>query len=290
MGFEMNQSNLASIGTREPPDPPQQFAVVGINGIGEIVAGDDLLVLVGNAIEDEISAGDIVVVTSKIVSKAEGRSLRADSREDAITAETVRLVASKAHPGGVTRIVQNKLGLVLAAAGVDASNTPDGTVLLLPEDPDASAQALCTGLRRRFGFDLAVLITDTLGRPWRLGQTDLAIGAAGMAVTHDLRGTRDDFDRPMDATITAVADEIAGAANLVLGKTSRRPVAVVHGLGHLIRPIQEPGARTLIRAAEDDLFRLGSAEAHLEGFQEGFAAGQRSPVESSSITDGGATA
>lgn len=285
----MNQSNLTITGRREPADAFQQLAVVGIDGIGEILAGDDLVMLVGNAIEDEISTGDIVVVTSKIVSKAEGRSLRADSREDAITAETVRLVASKPHPGGVTRIVQNKLGLVLAAAGVDASNAPDGTILLLPEDPDASARALCSGLRRRFGFDLAVLITDTLGRPWRVGQTDMAIGAAGMAVTHDLRGTRDDFDKPMEATITAVADEIAGAANLVLGKTSRRPVAVVHGLGHLIRPIQEPGARTLIRSAEDDLFRLGSAEAHLEGFREGFAAGERSAVEASSIADGSDT-
>lgn len=282
----MNQSNSAGFGALKAVDPPRQFAVVGIDGIGEISTGDDLLVLVGDAIEEEISAGDIVVVTSKIVSKAEGRSLQADSREDAITAETVRLVASKPHPGGVTRIVQNRWGLVLAAAGVDASNTPEGTVLLLPEDPDASARALCAGLRERFGVDLGVIITDTLGRPWRLGQTDLAIGASGMAVTHDLRGTRDDFDRPMDVTVTAVADEIAGAANLVLGKTSRRPVAVVHGLGHLIRPVQEPGARTLIRPAEEDLFRLGAAEAHLEGFHEGFAAGQKSAMDPAGIADG----
>ncbi|ELT44131.1 coenzyme F420-0:L-glutamate ligase [Arthrobacter nitrophenolicus] len=277
----MNQNNFDGLEVRKAEEPPQHVAVIGIGGIGEIVAGDDLVTLIGNAVEAEISAGDIVVVTSKIVSKAEGRSLQADSREDAITAETVRLVASKPHPGGVTRIVQNKWGLVLAAAGVDASNTPDGTVLLLPEDPDASARKLCIGLRQLFGFDLGVIITDTLGRPWRLGQTDLAIGAAGMAVTHDLRGTRDDFDRTMDVTVTAVADEIAGAANLVLGKTSRRPVAVVHGMGHLIRPMQEPGAQTLIRPAEDDLFRLGSAEAHSEGFQEGFEAGRRSTVESS---------
>lgn len=286
----MNQSNLAGFVACEADVPPQQFTAVGIVGIGEIVADDDLVMLIGNAVEAEISAGDVVVVTSKIVSKAEGRSLQADSREDAITAETARLVASKPHPGGVTRIVQNKWGLVLAAAGVDASNTPDGTVLLLPEDPDASARALCIGLRQRFGFDLGVIITDTLGRPWRLGQTDLAIGAAGIAVTHDLRGTRDDFDRPMDVTITAVADELAGAANLVLGKTSRRPVAIVHGMGHLIRPMQEPGARTLIRPAEDDLFRMGSAEAHLEGFQEGFTAGRRSVVASAIIAEGSTTA
>ncbi|WP_461186637.1 coenzyme F420-0:L-glutamate ligase [Arthrobacter sp. Z4-13] len=286
----MNQSKLAGFAVREAEEPPQQFTVVGIGGIGEVAAGDDLLALIGNAVEAEISAGDIVVVTSKVVSKAEGRSLQAESREDAITAETVRLVASRPHPGGVTRIVQNRLGLVLAAAGVDASNTPDGTVLLLPEDPDASARALCAGLRQRFGFDLGVIITDTLGRPWRLGQTDLAIGAAGLAVTHDLRGTRDDFHRRMDVTITAVADEIAGAANLVLGKTSRRPVAVVHGMDHLMRPLEEPGARTLIRPADEDLFRLGSAEAHLEGFHEGFAAGQRSAIESAISAEASATA
>lgn len=285
----MNQGNQETLGAGKPAFSSPQLTVVGVDGIGEVAAGDDLLALIGDAIEHEISPGDIVVVTSKVVSKAEGRSLEADSREDAITAETVRLVASKPHPGGVTRIVQNKLGLVLAAAGVDASNTPNGTVLLLPEDPDASAKMLCSGLRRRFGFDLAVLITDTLGRPWRVGQTDLAIGAAGMAVTHDLRGTKDDFDKPMEATITAVADEIAGAANLVLGKTSRRPVAVVHGMHHLIRPIQELGAGQLIRSAEDDLFRLGSAEAHMEGFHEGFTAGQRAVAESSGIPDSGDT-
>jgi coenzyme F420-0:L-glutamate ligase/coenzyme F420-1:gamma-L-glutamate ligase len=253
---------------------PRHFSVTGINGIGEISSGDDLVSVVAAALKDDIAEGDIVVVTSKIVSKAEGRSVQAADREDAITAETVRLVASKRHPGGVTRIVENRLGLVLAAAGVDASNTPEGTVLLLPKDPDASAQALCAGLRERFGVRLGVVISDTLGRPWRQGQTDLAIGAAGIAVTDDRRGTRDDFGRALDVTVTAVADEIAGAANLVLGKTSRRPVAVVHGLGYLVGSLSEAGASSLIRPAEEDLFRLGSAEAHQEGFTEGFAAGQ----------------
>lgn len=271
----MKHEPYASSAEYESAGSPRDFSVRGIDGIGEISAGDDLTALIGDAVEDTIAAGDIVVVTSKIVSKAEGRSVQAADREDAITAETVRLVASKSHPGGVTRIVENRLGLVLAAAGVDASNTPAGTVLLLPLAPDASARALCAGLRERFGIMLGVIITDTLGRPWRQGQTDLAIGAAGLAVTDDRRGTRDDFGKVMDATITAVADEIAGAANLVLGKTSRRPVAVVRGLGHLAGTMDEPGASSLIRPAEDDLFRLGSAEAHAEGFAEGFVAGQR---------------
>lgn len=270
----MKHDRYAARGDYESDGFPRHFSVTGIDGIGEITPDHDLVKVIAAAVKDDIGAGDILVVTSKIVSKAEGRSVQAEDREDAITAETVRLVASKHHPGGVTRIVENRLGLVLAAAGVDASNTPEGTVLLLPEDPDASARALCIGLRERFGVRLGVVITDTLGRPWRQGQTDLAIGAAGIAVTDDRRGSRDDFGRALDVTVTAVADEIAGAANLVLGKTSRRPVAVVHGLGYLVGELSEQGASSLIRPAEDDLFRLGSAEAHGEGFKEGFDAGR----------------
>lgn len=276
----MSHEHHAAFAKGESPGTPGEFSVRAIDGIGEITAGDDLAALIGDAIGSTITAGDIVVVTSKIASKAEGRSVQAADREDAITAETVRLVASKKRPGGggVTRIVENRLGLVLAAAGVDASNTPQGTVLLLPLDPDASARAVCAGLRERFGFEVGVVITDTLGRPWREGQTDLAIGAAGIRVTDDLRGSPDDFGKVMDATITAIADEIAGAANLVLGKTSRRPVAVVRGLGHFVVSLDEPGAKALIRPAKDDLFRLGSAEAHAEGFTEGFAAGQQAAL------------
>jgi coenzyme F420-0:L-glutamate ligase/coenzyme F420-1:gamma-L-glutamate ligase len=269
--------NASASADYESSEPPRNFSVTGINGIGEISSGDDLVSVIAAAVKDDIAEGDVVVVTSKIVSKAEGRSVRAADREDAITAETVRLVASKRHPGGVTRIVENRLGLVLAAAGVDASNTPEGTVLLLPEDPDASARALCAGLRERLGISLGVVITDTLGRPWRLGQTDLAIGAAGMAVTDDRRGGTDDFGRALDVTVTAVADEVAGAANLVLGKTSRRPVAIVRGLGHLVGTLSEPGASSLIRPAAEDMFRLGSAEAYEEGFRAGLAEGQSAP-------------
>ena len=182
------------------------------------------------------------------------------------------------HPGGVTRIVENRQGLVLAAAGVDGSNTPDGLVLLLPIDPDASARAICAALRERTGLRLGVLVTDTAGRPWREGQTDIAIGAAGFAVLDDLRGTTDASGRRLDATVAAVADEIAGAADLVKGKTSGNPVAVVRGLGRLVGDLDaEPdvrGASLLQRASESDMFRLGTAEAHAEGFAAGFAAGR----------------
>src|ERR1700712_1706924 len=164
------------------PEIAATLAVYAVTGIPEITAGDSLAVCLGDSLEaSDISLrdGDILVVTSKIVSKAEGRALRADDREAAITAETVRVVASRVHAGGVTRIVENRQGIVQAAAGVDASNTPTGTVLLLPIDPDASARRLAEALRARFGVRLGILISDTLGRAWREGQTDAAIGSAG---------------------------------------------------------------------------------------------------------------
>jgi coenzyme F420-0:L-glutamate ligase/coenzyme F420-1:gamma-L-glutamate ligase len=172
----------------------------------------------------------------------------------------------------VTRIVENRLGMVLAAAGVDSSNTPVGTVLLLPENPDASALALCTALRNRFGLNLGVIITDTLGRPWRQGQTDVAIGAAGIRVLDDLRGTTDAGGRRLDVTVAATADEIAGAADLIKGKASGLPVAIVRGLGHLVGELELPGAAAIIRPANEDMFRLGTEEAWSEGYQAGLGA------------------
>lgn len=246
------------------------LTVLAVDGIPEISAGDDLATIIGDALSG-IEDGDILAVTSKIVSKAEGRQVLATDREEAITAETVRLVARREHPGGVTRIVENRLGLVLAAAGVDSSNTPEGVVLLLPEDPDASAHRLATALRARFGVRLGVLVTDTLGRPWREGQTDVAIGAAGIRVLDDLRGSTDAGGRRLDVTVAAVADEIAGAADLVKGKASGRPVAVVRGLAHLVGELDLSGARALIRPAEQDMFRLGSQEAWDEGYAAGLA-------------------
>ncbi|MER1998070.1 MAG: coenzyme F420-0:L-glutamate ligase, partial [Arthrobacter sp.] len=193
------------------------MTVTPVAGIGEIQPGDDLVKIIGSACGKDLRDGDILAVTSKIVSKAEGRIMDAALRDEAVEQETVRVVATREHPGGVTRIVENRLGIVAAAAGVDASNTPDGTILLLPVDPDAFARSLCAGLKQDFGVDIGVVITDTLGRPWRQGQTDAAIGAAGLEVLLDLRGTPDASGRPMSATVTAVADEIAAAADLVKG-------------------------------------------------------------------------
>ncbi|MFI8593010.1 coenzyme F420-0:L-glutamate ligase [Microbacterium sp. NPDC078428] len=239
--------------------------VWGIDGLPEIAAGDDLVGLIADAAAATLRDGDILVVTSKIVSKAEGRFVRADDREDAITAETVRIVATRAHGERTTRIVENRLGIVSAAAGVDASNTPTGTVLVLPVDPDASARALASGLRERTGARVGVLVSDTLGRAWREGQTDHAIGAAGVHVFDDLRGGVDAQGRPLLVTQPCVADELAAAADLVKGKTSGIPVAVVRGRGDLVGPLDLPGARSIVRPAERDMFRQGADEAFAAG-------------------------
>lgn len=260
------------------------LSISAYSGIPEIQAGDDLATLIGEAIEassEGIRTGDILVVTSKIVSKAEGRQVAASDREAAISAETVRVVASRPHPGGITQIVENRQGLILAAAGVDNSNTPDGTVLLLPEDPDASARGLCTALRTRFGVPIGVIISDTLGRAWREGQTDTAIGAAGLHVLEDYRGTEDSFGNVLSASAAAVADEIAGAADLVKSKASGRPIALVRGLKHLVvddDELADPthAASSLIRPSGNDMFRLGSKEAYAQGFEAGRAAAQAS--------------
>ncbi|QEO10620.1 coenzyme F420-0:L-glutamate ligase [Protaetiibacter larvae] len=256
------------------------FSVFALLGLPEFRPGDNLAGILGDALAGVAEDGDIVAVTSKIVSKAEGRLVAAADREDAITAETVRVVATRPHAdgSGVTRIVENRQGLVMAAAGVDASNTPDGHVLLLPEDPDASARHLAEALRDRLGIRLGVILTDTIGRAWREGQTDAAIGAAGVIVLEELRGTLDANGRPLAVTAPAVGDELASAAELVKGKAGGRPVAVIRGLGHLVTGMDAPGARALIRPAERDMFRLGAEEAWREGYAAGLhAARQGSP-------------
>lgn len=243
-----------------------------LDGIGEITTGDDLVSIIIEASGADLRDGDILVVTSKVVSKAEGRFLAATDRDEAIRAETVRVVASRTSPSGhTTRIVENRLGIVSAAAGVDASNTPHGTILLLPVDPDASARALASGVRQRCGAVVGVLISDTLGRAWRDGQTDHAIGAGGVHVFEDLRGGTDAEGRPLVVTMPCVADELCAAADLVKGKASRRPVAVIRGRADLVGPLDLPGARSIVRDAERDMFRLGADEA----FAAGVAAGRR---------------
>jgi coenzyme F420-0:L-glutamate ligase/coenzyme F420-1:gamma-L-glutamate ligase len=236
---------------------PAWFAVLPVAGLPEIKAGDDLAVMIADAARagPGLLDGDILVITSKIVSKAEDRVVAAD-RESAIDAETVRVVARR----GPTTISQTRHGLVLAAAGVDASNTAPGTVVLLPVDPDNSARRLRKAIGDRSGARVAVLITDTMGRPWRAGQTDTAIGAAGIAPLRDLRGQTDTFGNLLEVTVAAVADEIAAAADLVKHKTAGIPVAIVRGLGDLVTDDAGPGASAVIRPADEDMFRLGAAD------------------------------
>ncbi|WP_369215920.1 coenzyme F420-0:L-glutamate ligase, partial [Streptomyces flavofungini] len=247
------------------------YRVWAVPGLPEVRRGDDLAKMIVAA-EPGLADGDVLLVTSKIVSKAEGRVVEADDREAAIDAETVRVVARR----GTLRIVENRQGLVMAAAGVDASNTPSGTVLLLPEDPDASARAVRDGVRDALGVDVGVVVTDTFGRPWRAGLTDVAIGAAGVRVLDDLRGGTDAYGNPLSATVVATADELAAAGDLVKGKAAALPVAVVRGLPHVVRPADagpgagsgadsdadaDTGARALVRDARSDMFRLGTSEA-----------------------------
>jgi coenzyme F420-0:L-glutamate ligase/coenzyme F420-1:gamma-L-glutamate ligase len=236
---------------------PAEVSVLPVAGLPEIEAGADLGTLICEATlaGPGLADGDILVVTSKIVSKAEDRVVTGD-RDSAIRAESVRVVARR----GPTTISQTRHGLVMAAAGVDESNTAPGTLVLLPVDPDASAEALRKSITERAGARVGVIITDTMGRPWRAGQTDTAIGAAGIMPLRDHRGQEDTFGNLLEVTIAAVADEIAAAADLVKQKTTGVPVAIVRGLSDLVTDAAGPGAAALIRPAEEDMFRLGAAD------------------------------
>jgi coenzyme F420-0:L-glutamate ligase / coenzyme F420-1:gamma-L-glutamate ligase len=226
------------------------------DGAPEVGPGDDLAALVAELFE--LADGDIVTVTSKVVSKAEGR-VRPGTREDALPDETRRVVARR----GPTTIVRTRHGLTLAAAGIDASNVAPGTVVLLPEDPDASARAIRESILARTGRNVGVLVTDTAGRAWREGQTDIAIGAAGLRVLVDLAGSVDAHGNELAVTAPAVADELAGAAELAQGKLAARPIAVVRGRDDLVLPPADhgTGASALVRPDGADLFGYGAREA-----------------------------
>jgi coenzyme F420-0:L-glutamate ligase/coenzyme F420-1:gamma-L-glutamate ligase len=258
---------------------PAELSIRPLRGIPEVRAGDDLVALI-TAAGPDLRDGDILVVTSKIVSKAEGRTIEAADRADAITAESVRVVASSAD--GTVRIVESRLGIIAAAAGVDASNTPEGTVLLLPVDPDASARALAEGLRAATGAHVGVILSDTLGRAWRDGQTDSAIGAGGVHVFEDYRGGTDSEGRPLVVTLPCVADELAAAADLVKRKTTGVPVAIVRGRADLVGDLDLPGARSIVRAAERDLFHTGSRES----WEAGYAAGVGAAAQDEAVPPG----
>jgi len=231
-------------------------------GIGEVTAGSDVAALVLAAVAEDpagpLQAGDIVVVTSKIISKAAGLQAPAAARAELITADTVRTVARR----GETRIVRTRSGLTLAAAGVDNSNVARDEVIRLPADSDTAAVELRTELQHRTGLRLGVIVSDTAGRAWRIGQTDQAIGAAGVQVVRDYAGQTDAYGNDLQVTMMAVGDELAAAADLAKAKLAGRPVAVVRGLSELVTET-ETGAAQLLREPELDLFGLGSQEAVL---------------------------
>lgn len=279
----------------EMPAEPIGFAALAViapAGVPVLTKGDDLAAVLTPALERAVwpdgstglQPGDVVVVSSKIVSKAEGRLVAARDeaeRQDVIAGETVRVVAERARPdGGALRIVENRLGLVMAAAGVDTSDVPPGTALLLPDDPDASARRLRLGLHARTGVKPGVIVTDTFGRPWRRGLVDQAIGAAGVAVQDDRRGEHDSYGRELQVTVIAIADEIAAAAELVKGKATGRPVAIVRGMGHAVTDEDGTGARVLIRPPEEDMFRRGAVDEP-EGLlsEEPLASAERPPAD-----------
>ncbi|MFD9891240.1 coenzyme F420-0:L-glutamate ligase [Amycolatopsis sp. NPDC059027] len=245
-----------------------KLEILPVTGLPEFRPGDDLTGAIAGAAR-WLRSGDVVVVTSKVVSKIEGRLVRVPSdpeerdaaRREWVEQEAVRVVARIAR----TMITENRLGIVQAASGIDASNVAGDEIALLPADPDASALALRNGLRERLGVEVAVLITDTMGRAWRVGQTDAAIGASGLRVLHAYAGQIDAQGNELAVTEVAVADELAAAADLVKGKLGGMPVAVVRGL-----TLTDNGstARDLIRPVDIDLFRLGTNEAIAQGRRE----------------------
>ena len=239
-----------------------RLEITAPDGAPEVESGDDLVAIV--LLMTSLADGDVLVVTSKVVSKAEGR-LRRGTREDALPGETARVVARR----GETTIVRNHLGLTMAAAGIDNSNVPQGHVVLLPEDPDASARTLRDGLLERTGVNVGVVVSDTAGRAWREGQTDIAIGAAGIVVAEVYAGQVDGHGNELAVTLPAVADELAGAAELATGKLGGRPFAVVRGRADLVLPRGEHGrgATALVRPDGADLFGYGAREAVVRALQ-----------------------
>ena len=249
-----------------------RLEIIPVGGMGEVVPGTDLAAAITGA-APWLRDGDVLVVTSKIVSKSEGRLVdvpvdgpeRDAAREELLTAETSREVARR----GPTRIVRTHHGFVLAGAGIDASNVESSRLVLLPKDPDASARALRLALRERYSLDVAVIVSDTMGRPWRNGLTDVALGAAGIDPIRDHRGQSDPYGNELHITQMAVIDELSAAAELVKGKADRIPVAVVRGFGAGRARAGEdgPGATALIRDTDQDLFTLGTAEARAAGLR-----------------------
>lgn len=241
-------------------------SVTPVDGIREVVEGDDLAAVVSEGLRAsgiELADGDIVVISSKIASKARGLVTHDPDKDRVIANETEYVVAERATDDRVTRVVRAKAGPIMAAAGVDGSNTGErGGWLLLPHDPDAICRDVHAQLTQTHGVRLGVILSDTAGRPWRVGQVDFALGAHGLHVLDDLRGASDADGKPLEVTARAVADEIASAADLVKGKVSAVPAAVVRGLAGLVAADEGlPGGRDLVRTGPQDWFGYGRVEA-----------------------------
>ena len=245
--------------------PAPAVTVTAVTGLPEVRAGDDLAGLLVAALRGtglDLVDGDVLVVSSKVVSKAAGLTAPAASRDAAVAEESLRVVAERVTPTGTARVVESAAGPVMAAAGVDASNTgDDSVVLLLPRDPDAAAAALRDAVVADWGrpVSIGLVLSDTAGRPWRVGQTDFALGSCGVTTVEDLRGGVDADGRPLQVTVRCVADELAAAADLVKGKDRAVPVALVRGSGAVREGAG--GARTIVRTGPEDWFGLGRVEA-----------------------------
>ena len=231
------------------------LSIVGVEGIGEVRPGDVLAQLITAAAGDRLRVGDVVVVTQKVVSKAEGRLAAVDAldprgHQPLVEAEAVRVLRRR----GDLTMTETRHGFVCANSGVDLSNVERGWAALLPVDPDRSARRIRDGLRARLGIEVAVVVSDTFGRAWRRGATDVAIGIAGLAGVVDLRGTTDALGRPLQVTEVCIADEVAAAAELVMGKARSVPVAIVRGLDPAF--LREGSVHDeVVRPHAEDLFR-----------------------------------
>ena len=230
----------------------------GVEGIGEIRPGDVLADVIADAVDSPpngpLANGDVLVVTQKIVSKAEGRLVAVDpddplSHKGVVEAEAARILRRR----GDLVITETRHGFVCANSGVDLSNVQRGEAALLPLDSDRSARRIRDGLRARLGLELGIIVSDTFGRPWRRGLTDVAIGVAGVAGVVDLRGAEDALGRTMQVTEVAVADELASAAELVMGKSAGIPIAVVRGVDPSW--LRDASVDELVRPPHEDLFR-----------------------------------
>jgi coenzyme F420-0:L-glutamate ligase/coenzyme F420-1:gamma-L-glutamate ligase len=234
-----------------------ELRVIPVHGVGAVAEGDDLVTLLLDALRDSgetLAHHDLVVVTSKVVSKSEGRVVAFDGTDEhklaLIERESVRVLRRR----GTLRITETTHGFINANAGIDLSNTDRGTAVLLPKDPDRSARRFRAEVRRRCDVEVAVVVTDTFGRTWRNGVTDVALGSAGLRPILDLRGTTDANGRVLEATEVAIVDEVAGTANLVLGKAQGTPFALLRGLDDSYFGDGSVG-EDVVRSANEDLFR-----------------------------------